>query len=71
MTPEIGRALFVLGLLVAAVGLAAMLGLRLPLGHLPGDIAIVGSHGGIYVPIVTCIVLSLLLTILLNVVTRR
>lgn len=44
-----------------------MFGGRVPfrLGRLPGDIAYHGRHGGFYFPIVTCIVLSLLLTLIL------
>ena len=35
---------------------------RLGLGRLPGDIAIQGEHGGFYFPIVTCIVISVVLS---------
>ena len=36
--------------------------LRLWLGRLPGDIAIRGEHGGFYFPIVTCLLISLILS---------
>ena len=42
VSPELGRILLVVGLIVAVVGLLAMLGFRLPLGQLPGDIFIGG-----------------------------
>ncbi len=71
MSPELGRIVFVLGLLAAAAGLLAMLGVRLPIGRLPGDIAITGDRGGIFIPIATCVLLSILLTIILNVIGRR
>jgi hypothetical protein len=71
MTPEVGRILLVVGLLVAGVGLLAMLGVRLPLGRLPGDIVIEGERGGIFIPIVTAIVISLILTLVLNLLLRR
>lgn len=71
MTPEAGRLLFVLGVLIAAAGLAAMLGIRLPLGHLPGDITIAGSHVAIVIPIATSILLSIVLTVVANVLLRR
>jgi hypothetical protein len=71
MTPEVGRILLVVGLLIAGVGLLAMLGVRLPLGRLPGDIVIEGERGGIFIPIVTAIVISLILTLVLNVLLRR
>jgi len=71
MTPEVGRILLVVGLLVAGVGLLTMLGFRLPLGRLPGDIVIEGERGGIFIPIVTAIVISLILTLVLNLLLRR
>lgn len=65
---NIGRQLILGGFVLIVVGggiyLAARLGL--PLGSLPGDIRIEGKGGGFYFPIVTCIVLSLLLTGILN-----
>jgi hypothetical protein len=44
---------------------------RLPFGRLPGDIAITGEHGGIYIPIASMILLSIILTILANLFLRR
>jgi uncharacterized membrane protein len=70
MSPEVGRILLVVGLLIAGVGLLAMLGFRIPFGRLPGDI-VIGEHGGIFIPIVTSIVLSLILTVVLNLLVRR
>lgn len=71
MTPEVGRLLLVVGLVLVVVGGLAVLGVRLPFGRLPGDIAIEGERGGFYVPIVTMIVISVVLTILLNLFLRR
>jgi hypothetical protein len=71
MSPEVGRILLVVGLLIAGVGLLAMLGFRIPFGRLPGDIVIGGERGGIFIPIVTSIVLSLILTVVLNLLLRR
>jgi len=67
---EIGRLLLVLGVVLVGAGLLLMLGAKLPfrLGRLPGDIAYQGRHGGFYFPIVTCIVLSLALTLILWIV---
>lgn len=69
MSPEIGRLVFVAGLVIAAIGLLAMLGLRL--GRLPGDIVIGGERFSLVIPIVTSIILSILLTIFLNLWLRR
>jgi len=71
MTPELGRVLLIIGVVLVVVGGLAMLGVRLPFGRLPGDIAIEGERGGIYFPIVTMIVVSVILTILVNLFLRR
>ena len=63
-----GRTLVVVGLIVAAVGALMMLGL--PLGRLPGDIAISRGRGTFYFPIVTCIVVSVVLTLLMSLFRR-
>ena len=47
MSPEVGKILLVVGLLIAAVGRLAVLGIRIPLGELPGDIRIGGEGGTI------------------------
>jgi hypothetical protein len=52
------------GVLMVAVGLLWPYLSRLGLGRLPGDIAIQGEHGGFYFPIVTCILVSLVLTLI-------
>ncbi|MFN2483367.1 MAG: DUF2905 domain-containing protein [Candidatus Limnocylindria bacterium] len=71
ISPEIGRILVVVGLLVAGIGLLAVLGIRLPLGRLPGDISITGERGGVFIPITTMLVLSVLLTLVVNLFWRR
>jgi hypothetical protein len=71
MTPELGRVLLIIGVVLVVVGGLAMLGVRLPFGRLPGDIAIEGERGGVYIPIVTMIIVSVILTILVNLFIRR
>ncbi len=71
MSPETGRVILVIGLVLVVVGGLAALGVRLPFGRLPGDIAIEGERGGLYIPIVTMIVVSAVLTVLLNLLIRR
>lgn len=67
---EIGKFLIVAGVCLAAAGAWLAFGGRVPfrLGRLPGDIAYQGKHGSFYFPIVTCILLSVLLTVVLWVV---
>jgi hypothetical protein len=71
MSPEIGRILLVIGLVLVVIGGLAAIGVRLPFGRLPGDIAITGEHGGLFIPIGTMIVVSLVLTLLANLFLRR
>ena len=67
---EIGKLLLVLGIVLVGVGLLLSLGGKLPfrLGRLPGDIVYQGRHGTFYFPIITCIVLSVVLTLILWIV---
>lgn len=71
MSPEIGRIVLVVGLVLVVIGGLAVLGVRLPFGRLPGDIAIEGENGGIYIPLGSMIVISVILTLVLNVFLRR
>ena len=57
-----GRWLIGAGLLLVLVGLLVQLGL--PIGRLPGDIRIQRGNSTFYFPIVTCIVVSIVLTVL-------
>ncbi len=57
-----GRVVFLIGLVTAALGLLMMLGV--PFGRLPGDFAIRRGHFSFYFPLATSIVLSILLTLL-------
>ncbi len=69
---SIGRLLLVIGLLVAVVGGALALGLRIPfLGQLPGDITIDRENVKVFIPLGSMIVLSLVLTLILNVLNRQ
>jgi hypothetical protein len=63
---ELGRTLLVLGALLVFVGALLFFGGKLPfrLGRLPGDIVYRGEHTTFYSPIVTCLLLSLGLSLL-------
>ena len=64
---ETGRLLIVLGVVLAGVGALLAFGGKLPfrLDRLPGDIVYQGRNGSFYFPVVTCILLSLVLSLLL------
>ena len=64
---ELGKWLILGGLILAAVGGLFLVGGRLPLrlGRLHGDNAIEGKRGSFYFPVVTCILLSVVLTLVM------
>jgi len=64
---ELGKFVLVVGAILVVIGALMISGVKMPfrLGHLPGDIAYQGRHGSFYFPIVTCIVLSVALTLIL------
>lgn len=68
----LARYLMIGGVILFLVGgglyLAARFGL--PLGRLPGDIRIEGENGSFYFPITTSILISVVLTIVLNLIAR-
>ena len=63
-----GKALVLLGLGIAGIGLLVMLGL--PLGRLPGDLAMKRDNVSFYFPITTSIILSILITVILALFRR-
>ena len=64
------RFLIVLGLAILVVGLLWPYLAKIGLGRLPGDIVIERERGTVYVPLATCLLLSLLLSLVLWVVNR-
>jgi hypothetical protein len=58
------RTLIIIGLAIAAVGLLWPWLSKLGLGRLPGDIRIESESGGFYFPIVTCLVISVVLSLI-------
>jgi len=69
----LARLLIIAGCVLLALGLtvAALNRLNLPVGRLPGDIVWRGKHTTIYFPLLTCLLLSLLLSVLLWLMNRR
>jgi hypothetical protein len=67
---DLGKFIIVAGLVLVAAGLLLLFGAKLPfrLGRLPGDIAFSGRNGSFYFPIVTCILISLALTLVMWIV---
>jgi Protein of unknown function (DUF2905) len=71
MPPDIGRIVLLIGVVLVVVGGLSVLGVRLPIGRLPGDIAIEGKNGAFYFPLTTMIIASVVLTLLWNLFSRR
>ena len=69
---EVGKLLIVLGGVTVVVGVIVLLAARIPwLGRLPGDVVVQRGPVTFYFPVVTSIVVSVVLTILLNLFLRR
>jgi hypothetical protein len=63
---DLGKLLFFVGLAIAVVGLMLWLGVGKGwLGKLPGDINYTKGNFSFHFPLVTCIVLSLVLTLIM------
>jgi hypothetical protein len=63
---ELGKLLLIVGVVLVGAGVLLMFGAGLPfrLGRLPGDISYQSRHGSFYFPVVTCLLVSLALTLI-------
>jgi len=69
---ELGRVLVIAGVIAVLAGVVLMLGPRIPwLGRLPGDIVVQRGPLTLYAPLMTSLVLSVVVTLLLNLFWRR
>lgn len=68
-----GRLLIYAGVVLIALGVLFLLGERLPIrfGRLPGDIVVRGKNTTFYFPIVTCLILSAVLTLISWLFSKR
>ena len=72
MTQDLGRALVIFGVVIVLIGGLLMLSGKLPfVGKLPGDIVVRKGSFTLYAPLMTGLILSLLLTLVLNLWSRR
>jgi uncharacterized membrane-anchored protein len=63
---DLGKMLILLGLVLIGAGLLLTLAGKLPwLGKLPGDLSYKGEHVTVYVPLATCLLISVVLSLLL------
>ena len=72
MPHDMGRALIVIGAILVVVGVAIVFADRIPfLGRLPGDIVVRRKGFTLYLPLATGLLLSLVLTLILSLWSRR
>jgi Protein of unknown function (DUF2905) len=69
--PDLGKLLVIFGVLMVLIGLALWSGFGAGwLGRLPGDIRIERGNSTFYFPIVTCIIISVVLSIIFSLFRR-
>ena len=67
-----GKTLILLGAVLMVLGVVFLVAPKIPfLGKLPGDIHLRGKNWSFSFPVVTCIVISVVLTLILNLFSRR
>jgi hypothetical protein len=69
---DFGKALIFFGAVIAVVGVVVLVSSRanLPIGRQPGDIVYRGKNTTFYFPIVTCIVVSVVLSLVFWIIGR-
>jgi hypothetical protein len=71
MTPDLGKLLMLLGVVIFLAGAAFTLATKLPwIGRLPGDIVIQRERFRLFLPLGSCILASLVLSLLLWILRR-
>ena len=70
-TSQIGRVLLVVALVTGLTGLVLVAASALGVGRLPGDLRFGRGNVRVYVPLATCLVLSVVATLVLNLLLRR
>ena len=69
---SLGKILMIVGGTLFLIGVLVFWGHKIPyVGRLPGDIFIQRKGFSFYFPVVTCVVLSILATLILNIISRK
>jgi hypothetical protein len=66
-----GRFLIIAGTVVVVIGLLFMLSDKIPLGRLPGDFRVGSGRFRVYIPVATSVLLSVVLTVVVNFFARK
>lgn len=68
---DVGRFLIVAGTVLIVLGVLFVVADKLPLGRLPGDIHFGSGRFKIYIPVATSVLLSVVVTLILNFFSKR
>ncbi|MDP8936191.1 MAG: DUF2905 domain-containing protein [Actinomycetota bacterium] len=68
---QVGKWLLVAAVVLAVAGGVLVAGARLGLGRLPGDLAFGKGNARVYVPLATSLLVSIVATVVLNILARR
>ena len=68
---ETGRFLVIAGTVVIVIGVVFLMSDKLPIGRLPGDLKFGGERFRVYIPIATCVLLSIVITLIVNLFSRK
>jgi hypothetical protein len=68
---DTGRFLILAGTVLVVLGFIFLVADKIPLGRLPGDIRIGGDKFRLYIPVATCVLLSIVITLILNFFSRK
>jgi hypothetical protein len=68
---DTGKFLLIAGTVIIALGLIFLMADKFPIGRLPGDLKIGGERFRIYIPVATCVLLSVIITLIVNFFSRK
>ena len=60
------KTLMIIGIVIFVIGLFYPYVKKLGLGHIPGDVIFKSGNSTFFFPIVTCLVISIILTVIFN-----
>ena len=66
-----GKILIIIGILIVLIGILLLFKIPIPFGSLPGDISFKSGNASFYFPIVSCIIISIILSLLFYLFSRR
>lgn len=68
---DLGRFLIIAGIALAVIGCLFLLMDKFPLGRLPGDFQFGKNNVRVHIPVTTCVLISIVLTLIVNFFSRK